>query len=58
MAGDAVLAEIDLVQSLPVETIENSTSTSLRSNRLSTTLPPILASGSAFERVRFQIETS
>src|SRR3954469_4001626 len=44
--------------SLPSATIENTTSMPERSESLSTTLPPILASGSALERVRFQIETS
>ena len=38
--------------------MENTTSQPASSESLSTTLPPDFASGSAFDFVRFQIETS
>ena len=44
--------------SLPSATMENTMSQPDSSESLSTTLPPTLASGSAFDLVRFQIETS
>ena len=52
------LPKMTLSRSLPVETMENTTSQPARSLSLSTILPPEAASGSALARVRFQIDTS